>query len=659
MESLLVSLTRSSIKELEQMDFRLKTVQVETKSPSPGPSDSSSEEEEMEYDSIKYTGQSAGLQLLDQELFKAKPYVRWPGRDDLVLQMMAHNELMVVRKDTNGSQETLDVGLSMRSSIFDNPTRKDIPITHSKVSASVASRMVSFYFSHLHPFLPIINRTRFLTHAHQPTILTNAILALSFRFASLYFPNLTENSQEHAGTYFRKVMHRLRDTARSRLCHVQAAILMTLYLDLDDGDVESIQWCTLGSAIRMAQDLGLHRSATHWKLPPAEIETRHRIFYACYILDRWMGARAGKPLTILDRDFDTAMPSAYEGDQGPIYQPFILLIKLSEILGRVLKALYAPNSKNSNRNAGLDDPTIRVVFDRRLRLWKESLEDAVGGVYMTQSQKTNLQVFYYTVVMLLHRPFVVTQELFPDMQSIVEESRHTCTEAATNLSKLVRQKALLVDDPESFSSMCLPTFFVYALFQSSLVHLSNARHDRTQPDRLFRLHQAVDLVREHKHIGPASRALDILTMLITLHDLAPGGTVKIEETENRIISQSQQSHPPAGFSQVNEMPKAHWFQRMINTSIVGGITPDIHHDVATAMLPTDPYGFPLYNRPIDPNYVPQAPSAFTAFTIENPTLPPSSLNWADWDLYLDQQSLGASATNSLTSAIGTHIHHAP
>lgn len=109
-----------------------------------------------------------------------------------------------------------------------------------------------------------------------------------------------------------------------------------------------------------------------------------------------IGARAGKPLTILDRDFDTGFPSAYEVhdsddsgstsstteegegdshmDEEPPYLAFIHLIKLSEILGRILKALYAPKAKYANHNAGIDDPTILLVFDRRLNHWKATLD---------------------------------------------------------------------------------------------------------------------------------------------------------------------------------------------------------------------------------------------------------------------------------------------
>ncbi len=227
---------------------------------------------------------------------------------------------------------------------------------------------------------------------NNTNVLLQAVLAVSFRFASRHFPKLYNNKKPilYADFYFKKVMLCLRDSYRARLRHVQAALLMTLYLDMDENDdVESMQWYTLGKAIRMAQDIGLHRSCSDWNLPKSEIETRHRVFYACYMLDRLMGARAGKPLTILDRDFDTDLPVPYEvvdDDQkeGPsIYHSFISLIKLCEILGRILKALYAPKSKHSNSNAGLDDPTILAVFDRRLKNWKATLDD----VNISQAQK--------------------------------------------------------------------------------------------------------------------------------------------------------------------------------------------------------------------------------------------------------------------------------
>ena len=161
MEQLLVSLTNSSIKELEKTDFQYEILPetaltaatttstfsaaaaaaaapVAVSSP-PAPSDSSSEDDEddeddfdptadiqqqltkldlKDYDAIKYTGHSAGLQVVDHDVFKSKPYIRWPGRDNVVLQMMGQDELMIVH--TGKPDTRLDVGLSMRSSVFDN-----------------------------------------------------------------------------------------------------------------------------------------------------------------------------------------------------------------------------------------------------------------------------------------------------------------------------------------------------------------------------------------------------------------------------------------------------------------------------------------------------------------------------------------------------------
>ncbi|KAF7730685.1 hypothetical protein EC973_001634 [Apophysomyces ossiformis] len=613
MESLLISLTNSSIKELERKDFQIAALrQPSLSSPSAASDSSSSDEDDEEeedrddfgiedqgdrlavldikdYDSMKYTGQSAGLQLTCDDLFKSKTYIPWPGREDVVLKRMAHDELMIVRTKTSGkADQRLDIGLSMQSAIFDQPRSQPSPTFGlKKPTKQLVDKMIGL---HLHRFLPIVNKARFLQGA--PTIVVNSVLALAFRFAAQHFPDLSKTAADHGDVYFRKVMKRLRDPVRSRLCHVQAAILMTLYLDLDDGDVESIQWFTLGSAIRMAQDLGLHRSCEHWNLPASEVETRHRVFYACYILDRWMGARAGKPLTILDRDFDTAMPSPYEvlddskAVQGlPIYRSFLLLIKLSEILGRVLKALYAPNAKHSNCNAGLDDPTIRVVFDRRLKHWLNSMNEPLDGVELPAVQKANLRIFYDTITLLLHRPFIqLSPKKFPDLQPIAEESRQACAEAAASILTTIRNREWPATDPDAYASLCLPTCFVYAMFQSALVHLSNAIQDPSE-ERMRALADTMSLIESHKHLNPAPRALEMLNMLVTVNGLHPDDRAMDRKL---VLPKSSSSPPDLSYqdplpSAEGEMPKTNWFQRMMNTSIVGGITPEIHREVESVM----------------------------------------------------------------------------
>ncbi|KAI8881510.1 hypothetical protein K501DRAFT_334674 [Backusella circina FSU 941] len=682
MELLLSSLTNRSIKDLEQDDFRVDSLndqcynsydESNVENDDDDSANSTDEYEDMsenqkddlsdtfstmeetlanlkleDYDSIKYIGSSAGLQLIDQSLFKSKPYVHLPGRKDVVLKLMAENELMVVRSDRSvsgkKSDTRLDVGFSLCSTIFDeskvkteSPTWEYTPSSlpnakNSLPSNALIEKALNLYFRHIHTFLPIINRPRFETSDKKSSnILVQAVLAVAFRFASHHFSKLFKKSSAYAEYYFSKVMKRLRDSYRPRLRHVQAALLITLYLDMDESDVESMQWYTLGKAIRMAQDLGLHRSCSSWSLPPSEIETRHRVFYSLYIFDRLMSARAGKPLTILDRDFDTDLPVPYEvldktGPKGPpIYRSFICLIQLSEILGRILKALYAPKSKHSNSNAGLDDPTILAVFDRRLKNWKASLDNLI----ISQAQKVNLLLFYYTTMLLLHRPFIefspnenqpgVTGGVSFDLDKLAEESRQACANAASKISIIVRQKQTLMSDPDSYSPLCMPMSFVYSMFQSSLIHLAIALKNRDSVKKLRALQRSIGLLKQHEHLTSAHRAHHILTSLVTINGIYLNNILQNnsddDDTEMELSlcssplsplptnsdhqpslsSSSVESLPyptssPVSRSEINAnsesgtrsaqeseelMPKSNLYQRMINTSVVGGITSDL------------------------------------------------------------------------------------
>ncbi|CAO3601201.1 unnamed protein product [Absidia cylindrospora] len=788
MESLLMQLTNTTIKDLEQNDFR-PTHQRNISDPavasdsssddddddgsySPGQQQQQEDEETIvnrldrldihDYDSIKYTGQSAGLELLDQDLFKSKPYIAWPGRRDMVLQMMADDQLMVVRTEksaTTGKLDTrLDVGLSITSALPDSTmvaATSGAGVATNKPLKSLVDQMVKLYFTHLHLSLPIINKTRFLQLYQSqstmlPKVLLQAMLAVSFRFAahhSLLPTFSTPLMEHHADYYFRKVMKQLRDTARSRLCHVQAGLLATLYLDMDGDDVASIQWHTLGKAIRMAQDLGLHRSCDHWHLPPSEIETRHRVFYACYALDRWIGARAGKPLTILDRDFDTTLPSMYEisdinnnNSSEPIYRAFVLWVKLSEILGRVLKALYAPSAKKSNDNANLDDPMILVVFDRRLKHWQSLLEETVDGTTLplVQSGKwerrswmtyilfiyfiVGLQIYYNTVLLLLRRPFLSLSK-YLTLEQLVTESREISLKVASEIFHLVEQNNILLSTTTHSvtnyfgSSYLLPTCYIYAMFLSSLAHLAIVLQDRTSVEKRQALWNSIDLIQSHQRLCASRRALEILRMLMTLYDIQTIQnsddlkSIKLEKSYDDAFYLHNDAfyippnpprdttafHPPPPPQQQyqqpymipappieSEMPKTHWFQRYVNTSVVGGVPTEIQHQVQSDLSQQqshDPYTYPApmtLHRPNNNNNMFYSPYNLTSSSSSTPsasctatttphysggpeltidhhhphphllaptsvlqhnaasTSSPSNLNWHDWQYYVNQ-----------------------
>ncbi len=60
-------------------------------------------------------------------------------------------------------------------------------------------------------------------------------------------------------------------------------------------------WTYVGMAIRMAQDLGMHRSADGWAraglggpiFDALELQERRRTWYACVIMDKYVSAYIG------------------------------------------------------------------------------------------------------------------------------------------------------------------------------------------------------------------------------------------------------------------------------------------------------------------------------------------------------------------------------
>lgn len=77
------------------------------------------------YDTIKYTGSSAGLRVLNKSLFK-DGQVLWPGRQNVVLQMLPQDEVVVLKTDLSESgspQVKMGIGIGMQMGIFGSDTK--------------------------------------------------------------------------------------------------------------------------------------------------------------------------------------------------------------------------------------------------------------------------------------------------------------------------------------------------------------------------------------------------------------------------------------------------------------------------------------------------------------------------------------------------------
>lgn len=119
-------------------------------------------------------------------------------------------------------------------------------------------------------------------------------------------------------------------------------------MDLEIGVAGSKMWNTAGLAIRMAQDLGLHRELAterEKQTEPEKIEDRRRLWACLMIADTWSACMFGLPAMIRVEDCDCQLPSS-----GPSADPsttpratamFRSWFALSSNLGRILR-LYSP-----------------------------------------------------------------------------------------------------------------------------------------------------------------------------------------------------------------------------------------------------------------------------------------------------------------------------
>lgn len=139
----------------------------------------------------------------------------------------------------------------------------------------------------------------------------------------------------------------------------------------------------MGTAVRMAQDLGLHRE-TNLRVEStsdlAFVELRRRVWACCVILDRWFGAALGIPLLIDLLDCDVLLPASYEIDPDlepsrwsiePQYVALAEHLKLATLIGRVLKTIYGPTGLKYATDAQLQS----LLAD--MTSWQEGLPESL------------------------------------------------------------------------------------------------------------------------------------------------------------------------------------------------------------------------------------------------------------------------------------------
>ncbi|WRT64573.1 uncharacterized protein IL334_001505 [Kwoniella shivajii] len=114
---------------------------------------------------------------------------------------------------------------------------------------------------------------------------------------------------------------------------VQALHLMGTYILNDKrGNGAEVFWPILGTAVKVAQSLGLHRDGSHFGLSPYEIEERRQVWWEVVTYDRLQALCFGRPCATSDKYADTKIPENTEliGDESGFHRAKYTLITMME-----------------------------------------------------------------------------------------------------------------------------------------------------------------------------------------------------------------------------------------------------------------------------------------------------------------------------------------
>lgn len=137
---------------------------------------------------------------------------------------------------------------------------------------------------------------------------------------------------------------------------------------------------------------------------------RKRVWFSTYVMDRWHCALMGRPLAIADADCDVTLPDVVDSHM----ELFVQHVKLSGILGEILRRVYSPRAR-----AHLSDPTKMVPIVQHLQAALGEWHRLLPSHLQIDENETNqdklavggpLIVCYFAVALMLHRPFITAHD---------------------------------------------------------------------------------------------------------------------------------------------------------------------------------------------------------------------------------------------------------
>ncbi|KAK0242248.1 fungal-specific transcription factor domain-containing protein, partial [Armillaria nabsnona] len=373
--------------------------------------------------------------------------------------------------------------------------------------------LVELYFIHINRFWPLLHRPTFersLSAALHQTDRASAAIVLMVCANGARFSNdprvrvdRDELPYRHGWKWFVQV-HRVSVLRTPNLYDLQKC-LSVFYVE---GFAAHCSWTMLGTAVRMAQDLGAHRKQRPGKLPIAEEELLKRAFWVLVCMDRIVSMALGRPCAIQEEDIDADLPNDCDDEywDSSFVQPsgvpsamsfFSSFVKLNRIFFRCLRTIYSPRRPAALHRSAEKRSKEDIVaeLDSSVNEWMDSVPEHIRweprpGNEIFYSQSVFLYCSYYHLRILIHRPFIPS----PGKSSLSCPSLVISTNAARSIGYILDRQ-----------SQKLPDIAEMSIFSAAVILLLNCWSNPTAKSEskdVKRIVQCVNTLRAFEQQWP-------------------------------------------------------------------------------------------------------------------------------------------------------------
>lgn len=387
--------------------------------------------------------------------------------------------------------------------------RLSLNLHRTSETIAFTDALLDTYFARLHskPYyiLDEPNTRQRLRDGLLPRCLVNAIHAVSIRYVphlSGGYSGAVRSSQQYAMQSRSEI-----DVDEPSIDHLQALLLLAM-ANFQAGRGKK-SYMLLSHAISMAYALNLHLEIPEeFRCAPIEREGRRRLFWTCYLMDRFTTSGSKRPPLISDESICLRFPAwkpsgshkTLDGNYFPNGSSLpcasgissagqgagAILVEIVRVLGVANRYLAAGGVKGDSHFPWHAHSTLsRIRSD--LDHWAESTQDAFSSLEALFGQPDSMtlvlsKLIYHLIHCLLYRPFLPL-----DLAELSGAGQNQSWQIeATNLCFMhANATSELVEIGRTAGIIYWPSFLGFCICTAATIHVHGAHYLSLQESDLF------------------------------------------------------------------------------------------------------------------------------------------------------------------------------